>query len=263
MNNNDETNSQNATVKVEISGFTSKPKILECSIINNKAIFEGDIFLGYIDKMKKKESSDPEPIFGIIRTGSEFRWPEGKVPYEIDPNLPNNNKEEVIAAIKHIEEKTKIRFIKRDSNNADQFRNYVRVIDDGGCYSAVGMMGEEQPLSASSGCDWPRVVHEFLHALGVWHEQSREDRENFVTIFWENIKDNMKHNFNQHILDGDDNGDYDYGSIMHYGKFDFTKIPGNPTIVAKNGQFIGQRNALSEGDIESIRSLYPELDLTA
>ena len=261
MNNNDETNSQNATVKVEISGFTSKPKILECSIINNKAIFEGDIFLGYIDKMKKKESSDPEPIFGIIRTGSEFRWPEGKVPYEIDPNLPNNNKEEVIAAIKHIEEKTKIRFIKRD-NNASQFPNYVRVIDDGGCYSAVGMMGGEQPLSASSGCDWPRVVHEFLHAVGVWHEQSREDRENFVTIKWENIKEAMKHNFNQHILDGDDIGDYNYGSIMHYGAKDFSKN-GNPTIVAKNGQPIGQRDGLSEGDIESIRSLYPQLDLIA
>jgi hypothetical protein len=44
MNNNDETNSM---LLLEISGFTSKPKILECSIINNKAIFEGDIFLGY------------------------------------------------------------------------------------------------------------------------------------------------------------------------------------------------------------------------
>src|SRR5215213_6251260 len=117
MNNNDETNSTNATVKVEISGLTSQPKILECSVINNKAIFEGDIFLGYIDKMEKKESSGPEAIFGIGRTGSQFRWPEGKVPYELDPNLPNENKEHVIAAIKHIEEKTKIRFIKRDSNN--------------------------------------------------------------------------------------------------------------------------------------------------
>ena len=259
MNNNDETSS-NDTVKIEVSGFTSKPKILECSIINNNVIFEGDIFFGHIDKMKKKESSDPEPIFGIIRTGSQFRWPEGKVPYEMDPNLPN--KQRITDAINHIEEKTKIRFIKRDSQNESQYPNYVYVFDDGGCYSAVGMMGGKQLLSAGPGCNMPRVAHEFLHALGVWHEQSREDRENFVTIFWENIKDNMKHNFNQHILDGDDIGDYHYDSIMHYGERDFSKN-GNPTIVAKNGQEIGQRIGLREGDIESIKSLYPELDLTA
>ena len=51
----------------------------------------------------------------------------------------------------------------------------------------------------------------------MWHEQSREDRDRFVKINWQNIQAGREHNFNQHMSDGDDIGAYDYQSIMHYG----------------------------------------------
>ena len=36
------------------------------------------------------------------------------------------------------------------------------------------------------------VLHEIMHTLGFWHEQSRPDRDDYVTVFYENIKPGFK-----------------------------------------------------------------------
>jgi hypothetical protein len=93
--------------------------------------------------------------------------------------------------------------------------------------------------------------------VGLWHEQSREDRDLFVTINWQNIQAGMAAQFNQHITDGDDLGAYDYGSIMHYPRTAFS-ANGQETITPTdpNAQ-IGQRTGLSQGDIAAVQALYP------
>lgn len=63
------------------------------------------------------------------------------------------------------------------------------------------------------------MAHEIGHALGMWHEQSRFDRDNFVRLVTSNIQSSTIDNFNklpesQTQIFG---LNYDYGSVMHYG----------------------------------------------
>jgi hypothetical protein len=101
---------------------------------------------------------------------------------------------------------------------------------------------------------------EIGHTVGLWHEQSREDRDTFVQIVFANIDPQMQHNFLQHVADGDDLGAYDFGSIMHNPPTAFS-INGQATIIARQalppGVVMGQRSALSAGDIDGVHTLYP------
>ncbi|XP_066510342.1 high choriolytic enzyme 1-like isoform X1 [Hoplias malabaricus] len=83
----------------------------------------------------------------------------------------------------------------------------------------IGRQGRKQILSLKRhGCIHKGVIqHEFLHALGLRHEQSSSDRDEHVKILYENIQPEHKHNFdikNTNNLDTP----YDYGSVMQYGR---------------------------------------------
>ena len=119
------------------------------------------------------------------------------------------------------------------------------------------MQGGQQTISLGAGCSTGNAIHEIGHTVGLWHEQSREDRDLFVAINWQNIQTGMSAQFNQHITDGDDLGGYDYGSIMHYPRTAFSSN-GQETITPTdpNAQ-IGQRNGLSAGDIAAVAAMYP------
>jgi len=76
----------------------------------------------------------------------------------------------------------------------------------------------------------------------------------------ENVAPSLRHNFDKHVLDGTDLGEYDFESIMHYPKDAFS-INGEDTIRTKNGESIGQRNGLSPRDIAATKRLYPQSSL--
>ncbi len=224
--------------------FHKTAQKVNVELVDGMAIMEGDIVLGPAILF------NPDVQASVVIKGNNFRWPNGRVPYVISGNHPKT--QTILDAIAHVNEKTNVCVIPRTNE-----QDYIKFVYKSGCWSMVGRQGGEQEISIGSGCGFGAAVHEICHAIGAWHEQSRGDRDNHVTIHWENIKEDKKHNFNKHSADGIDIGSYDFGSIMHYGATAFSKN-GKPTISSKvAGKTLGQRTALSAKDIAGIKAIYP------
>lgn len=60
------------------------------------------------------------------------------------------------------------------------------------CYSHIGRQGGRQEVSIGRGCEYKATtIHEMMHAIGFYHEQSRRDRDSFVTVNFHNIVKGM------------------------------------------------------------------------
>ena len=100
------------------------------------------------------------------------------------------------------------------------------------------------------------LIYLIIALSGYLHEQSRNDRDDYVTINLDNMDDDVKHNFDKCSSCNNQNTPYDYGSVMHYGAYAFSNN-GLPTITTNNGESIGQRNGFSNYDIIGLNQLYP------
>lgn len=214
--------------------------------INEEAglnLVEGDIVL---DEKQSRNS--------II--GDEYRWP-WTVPYYMEDDLEINAKGVILKAFEQYRLKTCIDF-KPWSGEA----NYISIFKGGGCFSSVGNRHVgKQRLSIGTNCDRIATIeHEFLHALGFWHEQSRADRDDYVKIMWDRISEGKEHNFNTYndTTSSSLGVPYDYGSMMHYSKTAFRNGT-EPTIITKIPAFsdvIGQRMEFSDSDLLKLSRLY-------
>ena len=103
-------------------------------------------------------------------------------------------------------------------------------------------------------------IHEILHALGSHHEQSRADRDEYITVNYGNIIPGDQSQFRKVDTKGllDLNVPYDYRSVMHYGDNFFTRN-GRRTIITKDPAFqnvIGRGRGMSYLDIKSVNLAY-------
>ena len=61
-------------------------------------------------------------------------------------------------------------------------------------------------------------MHEVGHSLGMWHEHSRPDRDDYVQVMWDNVLEGKEANFLKKSWKNTEvHGiGYDLDSIMHY-----------------------------------------------
>ena len=115
----------------------------------------------------------------------------GTLHIKIEPEVSSDVIGVLFQAIKEIEIRTSIRF-KMLANE----ENGILINSQAGCSSVVGRVGGIQTLSLEQRCkDVGVIIHEFMHALGVGHTQSRSDRDQYVTIQYENINVERHKNF--------------------------------------------------------------------
>ncbi|XP_033976679.1 meprin A subunit beta-like isoform X3 [Trematomus bernacchii] len=179
------------------------------------------------------------------------------VPYVLDKDLEMNAKGLTLKAFDQFRLKSCIDFKPRDS---EEYYIHVQKLD--GCYSYIGkVIPNGQDLSIGSNCDSISTVeHEFLHALGFDHEQSRSDRDDYVTIVNKNIREGREENFDKQSNETTTTQGvpYDYWSVMHYGKDAFSNGNGS-TIITKDPKFqdvIGQSLEVSPKDALELNLLY-------
>eukprot|EP00088_Acartia_fossae_P069245 TRINITY_DN8983_c0_g1_i1.p1 TRINITY_DN8983_c0_g1~~TRINITY_DN8983_c0_g1_i1.p1 ORF type:complete len:301 (-),score=36.37 TRINITY_DN8983_c0_g1_i1:25-927(-) len=143
-------------------------------------------------------------------------------------------------------------------------KHFVNIYRGSGCSSIVGRdfwrQGTGQPLSLGQGCvNLGIVIHELMHAAGFYHEQSRSDRDDFVIIKDENIMPGKANNFKKFEQDEITHlgADYDLCSIMHYGRYAFSKNR-KVTIVPRITPEckMGQRSGFSDTDIRKLNTMY-------
>lgn len=213
------------------------------------AVGFGDIVLGLVPEEQKAKRAYFDPPRSRL-------WPSATIPFSIDDKTPN--KDEIYAAIEYFNSQTPVKFVPLQGERDSIVFIPAKEI----CASQLGHVGGHQAILISPECGRREVLHELMHALGFVHEHSREDRDRYVDVLWENIlpeywmqfqtvPEDWIHEYRGAVFD------FDPHSIMLYSSTAFAKAPGLTTLKSKGRvRLQPSQDVLSRLDKERLYYLY-------
>ncbi len=222
---------------------------------NGKAMFQGDIVL------EKVQTIDPQvapPSFGIDY--AQYLWPKVGAQYQIPYVIASGSGDtaNLNAAISQFNSTlSNIQFVAYTSQT-DYVNFYFNPGDfSGECEAIVGRAGGEQNVGGSAQCTVATILHEMGHTVGLWHEQSRPDRNTYISVNYNNLIKGSISNFNQIYDNAQTFGTlFDYASIMEYPAFSFSRNGGPAIESIPAGIPLSNSTGYSATDIDGIERLY-------
>ncbi|XXY46111.1 M12 family metallopeptidase [Sorangium sp. So ce269] len=217
----------------------------------------------------------------LVRVGGDKFWPDSNFRFcfasDILGTLPPAWEATVRSSLANMRRRLPVTFTEIDCTptglpGADptSYVLFKRDYDDSGANSSeTGFAGGVEYIRFFDAPDERTATHEILHALGMYHEQSRSDRENYVNINGSCIDDDKDDNYDEKD-DSITSGVYDYKSIMHYqtglwcdsARPSWCMIPNGrggtvcATITKKDGTPIEVNSEMSREDINSMFYMY-------
>uniref|UniRef100_A0A0N5A6R5 Metalloendopeptidase n=1 Tax=Parastrongyloides trichosuri TaxID=131310 RepID=A0A0N5A6R5_PARTI len=185
--------------------------------------------------------------------------PNYQLTYDIEQGIQATLSANIRQAVQTIQQETCLTFSEQTAGTPVDL-SFVNS-PTGLCDTAIGLdaPGTTRGIHLASGCTTvPEIMREIAHALGLYNEELRPDRNSYIRILYQNV---LTANFSQFTIPASSKANslnYDYGSLMH-SPLNYLTSNGQNTmepVFRKYAAVIGQRLGFSFNDLKLINMEY-------